>query len=287
MSETDFLIDDTETADDALVRDYRPWRILVVDDDPQVFAVTKLVARDIEFKGRPVELLSAFSAEDAKAVLAETDDIAVILLDVVMETEHAGLDLIHDIRRDMGNEAVRIILRTGQPGQAPERKVIQDYDINDYRLKSELTEQSLFTAVVSALRAYDLIIDLERHRALAMDTLGHQNLLETQVLDALDQPVLHTDTLGVVTACNQAFARLLGFADAAEVVGTWIEESLPEPMTARLRRRALTPEEIGVPEDGEIALNGGTQVLRTLVYGLNDGSAGGVICVLREEPPAP
>jgi len=42
-----------------------------------------------------------------------------VLLDVIMETDQAGLDLVEFIRDTLKNETVRIILRTGQPGQAP------------------------------------------------------------------------------------------------------------------------------------------------------------------------
>ena len=81
-------------------------------------------------------------------------DIAAVLLDVIMETDAAGLDLVEYIRNELKNETVRIILRTGQPGQAPERRVIVDYDINDYKAKTELTADKLFTSLTAALRSY-------------------------------------------------------------------------------------------------------------------------------------
>ena len=71
-----------------------------------------------------------------------------------METDAAGLDLVEYIRNELKNETVRIILRTGQPGQAPERRVIVQYDINDYKAKTELTADKLFTSLTAALRSY-------------------------------------------------------------------------------------------------------------------------------------
>jgi diguanylate cyclase (GGDEF)-like protein len=142
----------------------RNWRVLVVDDDGEVHAVTRMILSKFRFQERGVELLSAFSAAEARDVLTRETDIAVILLDVVMESDDAGLQLVRAIREDLGNEAVRIILRTGQPGQAPEEKVIVDYDINDYKAKSELTAQKLFTAMVTSLRSYQTIMSLERNR---------------------------------------------------------------------------------------------------------------------------
>jgi CheY-like chemotaxis protein len=141
-----------------------PWRLLIVDDEADVHSVTRLILAKTLFKDRPIELLSAYSAEQAEQILRTEKDIAVILLDVVMETDDAGLKLVHTIRHQLSNRAVRLILRTGQPGQAPEEQVIVDYDINDYKAKSELTAQKLFTTIIAALRSYDTIVSLEKIR---------------------------------------------------------------------------------------------------------------------------
>ena len=142
----------------------RDWRVLVVDDDVEVHAVTRLILGKMRYKGRGMELLSAHSAAEARRLLEREQGIAVILLDVVMETDDAGLRLVTAIREELGNVATRIILRTGQPGQAPEEQVIVDYDINDYKAKSELTAQKLFTTVVAALRSYETIVALDKTR---------------------------------------------------------------------------------------------------------------------------
>lgn len=142
----------------------RPWKILVVDDEREIHRVTRMVMDDFRFEGRGLEMLHAHSGAQARDLMRGHDDIAVILLDVVMETEHSGLDFVKFVREEMNNPLSRIILRTGQPGAAPERKVIVDYDINDYKSKSELTAQKLFTTVVSALRGYRGIITIERGR---------------------------------------------------------------------------------------------------------------------------
>ncbi|QCO15035.1 DUF3369 domain-containing protein [Azospirillum brasilense] len=141
-----------------------PWKLLIVDDDPEVHAITRVVLNDVTFDGRRLHFLSAHSGSEAQAILCDHPDIAAVLLDVVMETEDAGLRLVHHIREVLGNRRVRIILRTGQPGQAPERQVIVNYDINDYKAKSELTAQKLFTTTVAALRSYQHIDAIERNR---------------------------------------------------------------------------------------------------------------------------
>jgi Signal transduction histidine kinase len=139
-----------------------PWPVLVADDDDQVHAMTRVLLRDFVFEGRGFEIVSAHSAAEARAVLAGRPDIPVALLDVVMESPDAGLKLVRHIREDLGNRHIRIILRTGQPGEAPERDVVLAHDINDYKSKSELTAQKLFTALVGAVRAWRDIATIAR-----------------------------------------------------------------------------------------------------------------------------
>ncbi|MBQ6673666.1 MAG: SpoIIE family protein phosphatase [Spirochaetia bacterium] len=140
----------------------KAWKVLVVDDEPQVHTVTKLVLRDLTFKGRKIEFCDAYSASEAKKVLAENPDICLALVDVVMEEDDAGLHLVEYIRDIMNNKAIRIILRTGQPGYAPEKEVIIDYDINDYKEKTEMSAQKLITCVITAIRNYEYIDALNK-----------------------------------------------------------------------------------------------------------------------------
>ncbi|MDX5406537.1 MAG: DUF3369 domain-containing protein [Chromatiaceae bacterium] len=140
------------------------WKILIVDDEPEVHAVTKLALSDFIFQGKNLAFFSAYSGAEAKQLIAEHPDAAIMLLDVVMETDDAGLRVASYIREQLHNEHVRIILRTGQPGQAPERQVIINYDINDYKSKTELTAQKLFTVIMSSLRSYRDILSLEQSR---------------------------------------------------------------------------------------------------------------------------
>ncbi|MEI8396348.1 MAG: DUF3369 domain-containing protein [Rhodospirillaceae bacterium] len=141
-----------------------PWRVLITDDEPEVHTVTRMLLKEFSFEGRGLEFLSAGSAAEACNVMRHNSDIAVLLLDVVMESEHSGLEAVRIIRRDIGNTSVRIILRTGQPGYAPEKQVVEEFDINDYREKADLTAQRLTTAMMSALRAYRDIRSLDLNR---------------------------------------------------------------------------------------------------------------------------
>lgn len=144
-----------------------PWRVMIVDDDPEVHAVTRLALSDFSFEGRGLQVLGAHSAAEARELWRRESGIALVLLDVVMETDHAGLDFVHFVRNEQGDDKVRIVLRTGQPGQAPALEVIKRYEIDDYRTKTELTFLRLNVLVTTALRTYRLLQRMdERQKAL-------------------------------------------------------------------------------------------------------------------------
>ena len=153
MATTTSSPDRDEPGDEA-VRLRRRWKVAVIDDDPAVHDGTRFALYDYVLNGQGLEILSAYSAAEGRSCCRAHPDMAVVLLDVVMESDTAGLDLVDFIRKELKNETVRIILRTGQPGQAPERRVIVDYDINDYKAKTELTADKLFTPLTAALRGY-------------------------------------------------------------------------------------------------------------------------------------
>jgi diguanylate cyclase (GGDEF)-like protein/PAS domain S-box-containing protein len=210
-----------------------PWNIAVIDDDQGVHAVTRLVLFDFRFKGRPVRLFNAYSAAEGRELLRQEPSIAVVLLDVVMETDHAGLDLVKVIREELDNSMVRIILRTGQPGQAPEGQVISEYEINDYKEKSELSAQKLVTAVTTALRGYhDLLTiqELSRNQGLLKQLVAertaelaasngvlerHRALLaEAQKMASIGNYEWHP--LSREMLCSDQIYRILGIAQGSE-----------------------------------------------------------------------
>lgn len=168
MEDDLLFVEDGESAGPAKLL---PWKVLVADDDPSVHTITELVLRSYRFLDRPILCLHAYDSPECIQILETHADIGVILLDVVMEKDHSGLELVKTIREKMGNSAVRIILRTGQPGRAPEEEVVSKYDINDYRLKTELTAQKLQSTLTSALRSYQAISQLEQANALLLGML--------------------------------------------------------------------------------------------------------------------
>ncbi|MEO5362073.1 MAG: DUF3369 domain-containing protein [Magnetococcus sp. DMHC-8] len=164
---------------------------MVIDDDVDVHSLTQMVLRDFVFEGRGLQFLFGRSGEEAKRLMREHPDTAILLLDVVMEREESGLEAVQYIRHELNNQFVRIILRTGQPGRAPEQKVITAYDINDYKEKTELTAQKLTTAITSSLRAYrDLRIIEANRRGLEKIIHATQSLFEPQSLKDLATGVL-------------------------------------------------------------------------------------------------
>jgi len=192
-SASDDLIIFSAEDDELLGRKHRPgWRVLVVDDDADVHASTEVAFFELDIEHRPLEFLHAYSAKEAEEILRRERDVAVVLLDVVMEEEHAGLKLVKVIRETLGLTEPRIVLRTGQPGYAPELEAVRDYDINDYHTKSELTRTKLITTVTSAIRAYQQIHTLGTSRR-GLDVIIRANA------DLMGVHGLHNFAVGVVT----------------------------------------------------------------------------------------
>jgi CheY-like chemotaxis protein len=215
-SSPDWMIEEdmpaSADANDAAVA--APWRVLIVDDDVDVHVVTKFSLSNACFQGRRLSFLHAYSGDEALTVLRNNPDVALVLLDVIMETSEAGLKVARQIRDELQNKLVRIVLRTGQPGQALEHSIILDYDINDFWCKSDLTTRKLFTTVISSLRGYAGLMDAEQ-RILAL-----QSQLARQAGFTLD------GDNRIVDASAKAL-NLLG-ATRDELVGAQLSVGAPE-----------------------------------------------------------
>lgn len=167
-----------------------PWQVLIVDDDKDVHTATDFVLRDAQVLGRPVETIHAHSGAEALAVAARHPDIAVAFIDVVMETSDAGLLLVRSLR-EAGRRDMRIVLRTGYPGYAPEMSVITDYEIDDYRTKDELTRTRLLSVLTASIRAYDHISAIARSRTgLEMVIESSTQLFQRKNQEIFSQGVL-------------------------------------------------------------------------------------------------
>jgi signal transduction histidine kinase/CheY-like chemotaxis protein len=191
MAQSEFIVLVDDGPDRHPVQPAPRWKVAVIDDDQAVHSGTRFALQDYQLNGRKLELLPAHSAKEGRELLKAHPDIAVVLLDVVMEHDSAGLELVQYIRNELKNDVVRIILRTGQPGQAPERRVIVDYDINDYKAKTELTADKLFTAITAALRSYEQLKRLtETRRGLEIIVDAASDIFEAGSLQKFSEGVL-------------------------------------------------------------------------------------------------
>lgn len=187
----DALLLTHDPQDAATLPDDRPWRVMVVDDDADVHEATRLALKSLLILGRRLELLHAGSAAEAASLLQRVPDVALLLLDVVMETADAGLDLVRRLREDPAFRHLRIVLRTGQPGQAPELATMAAYDINDYETKSELTRIRLQTVLTTNIRAHAQTRALEAtRRGLELIVQGSASLLRVRGLARYAQGVV-------------------------------------------------------------------------------------------------
>lgn len=191
----------------------RPWKIIIADDESEVHNVTRMVLSDYVFEGRTLQFISAYSAKETEQLIEKNPDTAIILLDVVMETDDAGLKLSKYIRQVIRNQFVRIILRTGQPGKAPEKDVIIEYDINEYKEKTELTVQKLFTTVTAALRSYRDLRIIEKSRiGLEQIIKSSAHLFEQQSLKEFAKGVL-TQLISILKLDESSvYLQLSGFS---------------------------------------------------------------------------
>ena len=175
------------------------WNVLIVDDVEDVHESTLLALSSFQFEGQNLKFHHAYTSAEAKQRIEEVNNLAVILLDVVIDNESSGLDLIKFIRER--NKNVRIIIRTGQPGQAPEMSIIKDYDINDYKIKTELTKGKLYTSVASAIKSFKQISDIyENKKKLEAVIAASSELL--QIKNVEDFAALFFEKLGSVLTCK-------------------------------------------------------------------------------------
>src|SRR6202023_1744749 len=242
----------------------RKWKIAVIDDDQAVHDGTRFALSDYSLNGQTLEILSAYSAAEGRTLMRAHPDIAAVLLDVIMETDVAGLELVEYIRNEIRNETVRIILRTGQPGQAPERRVIVQYDINDYKAKTELTADKLFTSLTAALRSYqqlERMVQTRRGLEIIIDAAStlydfkSMQRVAEGVLTQIASP-LNVDCAGIlVLRANRRLAaqwlrlqRDNGFKN--EILGT-VPHDLKNPLGVILGRTEMLTELIGAAASKE------------------------------------
>lgn len=151
---------------------YKPWKVLIADDDEEVHTITKLALGDYRYLGQPIEFLDSYNKQETIKILRSNTDLALVLLDVVMDEPNSGLEIVKFIRETLGEFRTRIVLRTGEPGSAPEKEVVTKFDINDYKEKTELTATKLFTTVHTSIKNYCDLRTISASRAGFTQIIG-------------------------------------------------------------------------------------------------------------------
>jgi len=231
----------------------KAWNVLIVDDEPEIHVLTKTVLKGVVFEDKPINFLSSYDAPGTKEILAGDTNIALVLMDVVMEEPQTGLDLVRHIRDDLNNRLTRIIMRTGQPGEAPERKIIAEYEINDYKEKVDLTSNRLFTSVVKSIRNYrDLKTIKDINEELEKSREGLTRMLRTSSglfgLRSLES--FHSELVKEAAVMMGRYGSMMltgaGLDTIVRAEGTW-KDSIGAPVSDIVPRDVLktVPDEFG------------------------------------------
>ena len=235
-----------------------PWKILIVDDEEEIHRVTRLTLGGMRVHNREIKMIHAYSGRESVEIMRQQPDIAMVLMDVVMEDEHAGLQAVQKIREELGNSDVRLILRTGQPGQAPEMEVVTRYDINDYKEKTELTSKKMHTLMHTSLGHYRELMALKKNReGLTKIIDASANIFESRSMKIFARGVLEqlkallyagNDALLVKALAARSSTETpndltitVGAGDAELKEDQPIEQALPGYVVQRIRN-ALTVE---------------------------------------------
>jgi len=246
-----------------------PWKILIIDDDADIHSVTELALKGFQFANRSLQIFQAMSAAQARTILTTEPDIAVALIDVVMETDDAGLQLVNFIRNELKYTLIRLIIRTGQPGMAPEREVIERYDIDDYKSKTELRADKLYTTMRVALKSYRGLVTLDSNRkalkkileavpkfhhaqslnqffhGVLSQLIGLCNLGENSLISTVDSGlVITTDNHHQITV-QSGTGRFAPTEESAEI--DKIRQICLEHITGQMTNQALPPDTLLIP----------------------------------------
>ncbi|MDA8134399.1 MAG: response regulator [Desulfobacteraceae bacterium] len=169
------------------------WKVMIVDDEKSIHDITITSLKGFMFEGRGLRFLNAFSGQEAVALFHLHPDTALLIVDVVMETQNAGLNFVHYVREKLKNHVVQVVIRTGQPGLAPESDVISKYKINAYYSKTELRIQKLISLFTTSLRTFDISVrleaELEKRREAEQELISLNKSLEEKIEERTRQLV--------------------------------------------------------------------------------------------------
>lgn len=199
-----------------------------------------------------------------------------MLVDVIMETETAGLDLIRWVRQQPALAATRVVVRTGESGSSTPKVVLQDFEISDYWPKTAVLASRMQMQMAGLVRSYDELARLDKARAEhadevrfaneALEALTEQHQTVRLVANAIDAGLLLLQS-GRIVLCNDRALQLLG----VETQPSFAELPLPlrvgtPDSTAEFKHLRLGGEPIWLRVQARtFALEGTPGLLLTLV----------------------
>jgi diguanylate cyclase (GGDEF)-like protein len=186
-----------------------PWLVICADDDPSAHRSTAFALEGELIEGRPVRLVSAYSAKEAIELVKAHPEAAALLLDVVMESPTAGLDAIATIRQELRRGVLRIIVRSGAPGLMGELETVKQFDITDWRPKNELNQSRLLSAITLAVRSFEELARLDKRSVGLDEAMG---FLERLAKDPGSEKLME-DLLGAIEGGLDDSVWALGVAD--------------------------------------------------------------------------
>lgn len=191
------------------------WKVLVIDDEKAIHDTTAMALKGLSFNGKSLSMLHAYSRDTAKKIIQKNLNIALILLDIALETQEAGFDLIHWIRKEQKNTCVQIVIHTGNSDIFIEQDIVETYDINDYLAKTDATFQRLQTLVKKSIRSFKTQSALENelaHTKKIEQQLKEKEQLISQLGHAQRLEAMGTLAGGIAHDFNNILGGILGYA---------------------------------------------------------------------------
>ncbi len=129
------------------------WSVLVVDDDPVVRHLTRENLRGVDVDGLPLEIDACENTDAARKLIAATE-YALIIMDVAIETEFAGLDLVEELKRSPGVGFTQVVVQSATPMTERSGRQAGMSGIADYWRKGEIAPLRMQVLVRGLVRAY-------------------------------------------------------------------------------------------------------------------------------------
>lgn len=212
------------------------FNVLIVDDEPDIHAAIKMSIKHETVLGSPINILSAYSKQEAAELIKNfAGDICLIFLDVIMETDNAGFELLAEIRESELHRQPQVVMVTGQAGLSSERDAARSHEINAYLPKSDLNPYRLVSILNTSIRNYVTIQKLELTTEKLLDAQVRQEETSAyikSILDSISDALVVVNSRGVIVTINSAVTTIFGYT-RSELIGEKVEILMPEPYASR------------------------------------------------------